>query len=220
MKHSPVPPVSVRRALKPLKTKKYIKHVLYPQGPAGISGRPGTKVRSLLCFLKPLCLFIFIWLLKWFWNCSLGRPRWTRGAGGEWAARNPRKARSSWERGQSSCVSDLAETFNSWLWKVTWFTLQQYLLSPPFPVLLSKACCQHSLHIVLPINRLSIDLSINHLISSKYYLVKASPMWEFTVFFLFYITVNGISMGFGLSVRQNKTFYDITLDYGKLWLTI
>lgn len=30
---------------------EYIKHVLFPQGLPGINGRPGAKVRGLLCFL-------------------------------------------------------------------------------------------------------------------------------------------------------------------------
>lgn len=46
------------------------------------------------------CSFISILLLNWSCNWSLGRARWTRREGWEWATRNPRQAGSCWETGQ------------------------------------------------------------------------------------------------------------------------
>lgn len=48
-----MPPVVIP---KPLREKVH-KHMLFPQGPAGISGRPGAKVRGLLRML--LVVFVY-----------------------------------------------------------------------------------------------------------------------------------------------------------------
>lgn len=75
-----VPPVSVSHGPRVAQTKKYIKHVLSPQGLPGISGRPGAKVRGQLCCVLALlfvfmCLAVKLVLLLFFRETQVNQER-------------------------------------------------------------------------------------------------------------------------------------------------
>lgn len=75
-----MPPVSVSRGPRVAHTKKYLKHVLSPQGLPGISGRPGAKVRGQLCCILALlsvsmCLAVTLVLLLFFRETQVNQER-------------------------------------------------------------------------------------------------------------------------------------------------